>query len=1281
MTTKATEANMSGITVVEFKNSAYSSETYLSSELADGPPYTVHGVALGNNDVTKGKSGIKKKWPSEELEQAANSLQGKNLVIDHENSVHGVIGQVTKAGYKEDTGVVYEAELHDEELAKKIQNNLLEVSVRGLHKEVDDLEKDSESDALIVEDIEFKNLSVVPSGAAPSNTLQMGEHAELSAAELASFTETISESSAELQEIEPGMWVKWDDKHGITISQAMDGEIEVDVYEEKDGEWVSIEETMTLSTDKLSEWDVDEDNVGAAAENKSEEENESSVNIPMPEDAQLLYPTEEMAMEAAKMMGIDGTHEHSFDGESWYMPANNHDEFERAMDELVDDEELELITEGMKFFSTVNESLVKVVSRDGDTILVETMDGESSWKEPVDNVIRKLADGDWEHAGSVEEMMVDPPEWSEGDMVQWQVAPSMTGRIVHNPDDEDIVMVEIMDDGESTGYTVTAGYTDIEPASEVEEMSANPSYSRGDWVRWDTRNSTELGTVTGSYTKGDDLPDFRGSRNLSPNEGEVLYALRMYKQRDGAWHPIEGKVIGHYEDALRAAEKPSDVSESAVELETVTDYEENAVSSKDVPSTDEQPTHESIGSMEYLFTQFMNESGSTDSTLEDFIEWLSDVEELSVQPEGADDILDNSEAIRRFKESDPAYMAFIYQDDDAEELAETFDDYPEAASENAQMALDAKEDTDNPNNCGTDTGWKRAKQLANGESLTREQIGKMSAFNRHRQNSEMEDDEGRSDCGWMMWKAWGGDEGVDWAQQKLEQIEAENGSSEELQEYEMHTPDWSGTTESDWSTPDMEDFDTDDMSEIDDHFLISMDGFPPENYTDLKLPVVEPNGDLNVNALAAVKGGRGVTAVDGLSSDMEEKIVEWVNKTANDPDLFDRNWGEEENSEELEMQFSEGDWVQWSWSGSTAHGKVVETFDGEGTVTRTIEGTEVSKDSDEQPVYMVKVWGGDDFSGKALRQEGARSLKKWDNPPEEEMGMSVPDAHRFSSKEDAMSMAQELELDGVHEMEFDGETMWVPGESHEDYMDAVSENSYGSSDSDDDAEMGMYVPAHSDPTQDTSVGGIRVLPGDDLQHVYNGASAADSLTQHISDIMNKDIEEELGELDEPVAVEAEELEQLQEKASRMEELSDNIDALTERTDILDEVERSAVEELRDGDDPVVVESARFESLQSEAEQVKGVYAAQLSEHYDAFDSDELADKFSIEELREKFESQFGSIEELAGSTQAEPRSQDPSEEELEEGDGSTSSSEEELSETVAEKQQEIRSKLDLVGGN
>ena len=91
--------------------------------------------------------------------------------------------------------------------------------------------------------------------------------------------------------------------------------------------------------------------------------------------------------------------------------------------------------------------------------------------------------------------------------------------------------------------------------------------------------------------------------------------------------------------------------------------------------------------------------------------------------------------------------------------------------------------------------------------------------------------------------------------------------------YEVHEPDFSGTTESDWDAPRMEDFGTDDLSSIDDRFLVTTSGFPPENFGDLALPVVQPDGDLNLNALETAHGGaHGVGALEGIDDDTAGSI-------------------------------------------------------------------------------------------------------------------------------------------------------------------------------------------------------------------------------------------------------------------------------------------------------------------------------------------------------------------------------------------------------------------------
>lgn len=115
-----------------------------------------------------------------------------------------------------------------------------------------------------------------------------------------------------------------------------------------------------------------------------------------------------------------------------------------------------------------------------------------------------------------------------------------------------------------------------------------------------------------------------------------------------------------------------------------------------------------------------------------------------------------------------AYAAYLAQEDEKSlELKEkTYNDYPEAASNNAKRALKWKEE--NGSTCGTPVGWTRANQLANREKISRDTIARMASFKRHQQHKDVPYEEG---CGGLMWDAWGGDAGINWAIRKLAQID------------------------------------------------------------------------------------------------------------------------------------------------------------------------------------------------------------------------------------------------------------------------------------------------------------------------------------------------------------------------------------------------------------------------------------------------------------------------------------------------------------------------------
>jgi hypothetical protein len=99
-------------------------------------------------------------------------------------------------------------------------------------------------------------------------------------------------------------------------------------------------------------------------------------------------------------------------------------------------------------------------------------------------------------------------------------------------------------------------------------------------------------------------------------------------------------------------------------------------------------------------------------------------------------------------------------------LQESYNDYPQAASDAAKRALKYKEE--NPGNtCGTRVGWARANQLADRRPISEETIARMASFARHLQYQDVPYEEG---CGGLMVDAWGGRVGIEWAQRKLERI-------------------------------------------------------------------------------------------------------------------------------------------------------------------------------------------------------------------------------------------------------------------------------------------------------------------------------------------------------------------------------------------------------------------------------------------------------------------------------------------------------------------------------
>lgn len=157
------------------------------------------------------------------------------------------------------------------------------------------------------------------------------------------------------------------------------------------------------------------------------------------------------------------------------------------------------------------------------------------------------------------------------------------------------------------------------------------------------------------------------------------------------------------------------------------------------------------------------------------------------------------------KDDDPAVVVEVYDDETGESkdeyvrhLMSTLNSWsgpsndamdmtpPQQAQDNAQQVLEWKNEGMVPDSCGTEAGWTRAEQLAAGEELSWDTIGRMSMFNRHRSNSGVDDDkEPHTDCGHVMWLAWGGDAGVDWAMDMMDSKESNDAIEPMYEEGDM----------------------------------------------------------------------------------------------------------------------------------------------------------------------------------------------------------------------------------------------------------------------------------------------------------------------------------------------------------------------------------------------------------------------------------------------------------------------------------------------------------------
>ena len=101
-----------------------------------------------------------------------------------------------------------------------------------------------------------------------------------------------------------------------------------------------------------------------------------------------------------------------------------------------------------------------------------------------------------------------------------------------------------------------------------------------------------------------------------------------------------------------------------------------------------------------------------------------------------------------------------------------WNDYPQAATDNAAKALKHRDEHDS--DCGTVVGWNTARILANREMVSHDRLPRIYSFLSRAKTydqGDFFDADGKEICGSVMYAAWGGDEMLRWAEKTLEQME------------------------------------------------------------------------------------------------------------------------------------------------------------------------------------------------------------------------------------------------------------------------------------------------------------------------------------------------------------------------------------------------------------------------------------------------------------------------------------------------------------------------------
>ena len=575
---------------------------FLDDSDEDDDLYTIHGIAIGAGDITLGsKSGERKYWTEDVLRDGASTLEGKQIVANHENrDIYSVVGKVTDASYSEDKkGVIYQGVVDEELIAKRISRGWLDVSPRIIHTEGEITENGLKKPDKIRR---FDNLAIVSRGAAPSNEVTTGEAEELDVeelqacfdngphfeeGELETFTEELQDNikyedylynSPEAAEgasqgldcegyhkhdIDGGTWYMPCKNHDDFLANVKTESEELQLSEARNPEydgteessWGDVSKDLTDWVDSLGYDDVE--TVSDLTENqKREVANHTLLGDPESDTWQGLsyFPVVNPNTGNLNRGALEAVR--SGRGQAADIPESTYESAFTIAGRLLNEEFDSDVEVEMSAKSLYESVVIEELQEDLDEVY-------SKWSDTVNMTASELRE--WSGNPCSREASVDPTaviernlnlletnksDWGEDEIKDANRTISFINRMKPNSPDGDA------SDGANgcpTDWAISLlnwaynpfdelpGQPDDEDLDNVEEMAQN-DFTKGDYVTWD--NGSAHGKIVDTTTSGTYDSEIDGDVTVSGSEDDPAALIDIYQDMDDGWQKGE-KTVAH----------------------------------------------------------------------------------------------------------------------------------------------------------------------------------------------------------------------------------------------------------------------------------------------------------------------------------------------------------------------------------------------------------------------------------------------------------------------------------------------------------------------------------------------------------------------------------------------------------------------------------------------------------------------------------------------------------------------------------------------------------------